>query len=137
MSAGPRRIAASAPIATPSRRGAHSALRLALLSGGGHAHTASGPVRRRQSSAPLPGTCVPAKNVLTRRLYARPWTKTRGNPDRGTHPLHNNGRIDFVSYIDNRNKKFLRPALCTEGLNFIGMLSFPNGSHILSCIYVW
>ena len=44
MSAGPRRIAASAPIATPSRRGAHSALRLALLSGGGHAHTAS---RRR------------------------------------------------------------------------------------------
>ena len=40
-------ITASAPIATPSRRGAHSALRLALLSGGGHAHTASGPVRRR------------------------------------------------------------------------------------------
>jgi len=50
MSAGPRRIAASAPIATPSRRGAHSALRLALLSGGGHAHTASGPVRWRQRS---------------------------------------------------------------------------------------
>jgi hypothetical protein len=39
-------------------------------------------------------------------------------------PLHNNGRLDFVPYTDEHDQKFLRPAMCTEGLSFIGILSF-------------
>jgi hypothetical protein len=38
-------------------------------------------------------------------------------------PLHNNGRIDFVPYTDDQDRKFLRPAMCTEGLTFFGILS--------------